>query len=186
MGKGGSFDFKDVKKLQKQMECLEADRNAFNQECVRELAERLLRKVKQRTPVGRKPKYLTKAPKVVKVKGNSGKLKSFLSKESIILKKYWSGYQGGTLRRDWTTGQIRKMGDNYQIEVINPVKYASYVEYGHCQTPGRYIPALGKRAKKAWVPGKFMLTISEKELQSQVPGILERKLRDYLRRFMDA
>ncbi len=31
------------------------------------------------------------------------------------------------------------------------VNYASFVEYGHKQTPGRYIPAIGKRLINPWV-----------------------------------
>ena len=173
MAKGGSFDFKDVRKLQRQIERLEQEREAFNQECIQELASRLLRKVKQRTPVGKAPKL--DGPKTVKVKGSDGKSRTFLSKNGAIKQKYWAGYQGGTLRRGWTVGDIQKVGE-----------YASYVEYGHRQTPGRYIPALGVSAKKAWVPGTFMLTISEKELEAQAPGVLEKKLREYLKGVFDA
>jgi hypothetical protein len=57
----------------------------------------------------------------------------------------------------------------YQIEIINPVHYASYVEYGH-----------RTRNHQGWVSGRFMLTISEKELDGQKEKILERKLKKYL------
>ena len=33
-------------------------------------------------------------------------------------------------------------------------KYAPHVEYGHRQTPGRYVPAIGKRLKASYVPGQ--------------------------------
>ena len=65
--------------------------------------------------------------------------------------------------------QINKVGDTYQIEIINPVEYAPYVEFGH-----------RTRNHEGWVPGRFMLTISEKELESQAPKVLERKLMRYL------
>lgn len=183
MAKGGSFDYKEIERLQKQIEHLEQGREAFNRECIRELASRLLRKVKQRTPVGKAPKL--DGPKTVKAKGADGKLRTFLSKNGAIKQKYWAGYQGGTLRRGWTVGDIQKTGDSYQVEVINPTEYASYVEYGHRQTPGRYIPALGKSAKKAWVPGKFMMTISEKEIDKITPKFLEKRMEEYLRRCLD-
>lgn len=41
--------------------------------------------------------------------------------------------------------------------IYNNVKYAAHVEYGHRQTPGRYVPAIGKRLKKDFVPGKKMM-----------------------------
>lgn len=68
-------------------------------------------------------------------------------------------------------------GDTYVIEIINPIEYASYVEYGHVQTPGRYVPQLGKQLKKSWVEGKFMLRDSEIELLREAPKALERKLK---------
>lgn len=89
------------------------------------------------------------------------------------------------MRRSWTAS-IRRTGSSYVIEVNNPVEYASYVEYGHRQTPGRYVPAIGKQLKKAWVPGQFMMTISVRELEEQAPAMLERKLTELIRRAIDA
>lgn len=184
MGKSGNFDFRQVEKLRKQIERQEQEKETFNQECLQELAARLLKKVKQRTPVGKAPKL--DGPKTIKVKGSDGKSRTFLSKNGAIRQKYWAGYQGGTLRRGWTMGEIQKMGNGYSIEIINPTEYVSYVEYGHRQTPGRYIPALGKSAKTAWVPGKFMLTISEKEIEAIAPKLIEKKLKAKLREVFDA
>lgn len=88
-----------------------------------------------------------------------------------------SGKVGGTLRRGWTGGQktsgaayaqslqVHHFGGNYVIEITNPVEYASYVEFGHRTA-----------SHSGWVEGKFMLTISEQEIQSAAPGILQRKL----------
>lgn len=183
MGGRVSFDFRQVEKLQKQLEQLERERNAFCEACAKNLAERLLRKVAKRTPVGRAPKL--EGPKAVKVNGVSGKSRAMLTKTGAIFVQYWSGYQGGTLRRKWSIGDIRKTGDSFVIEVINPVKYASYVEYGHRQTPGRYVPALGKKLKAGWVKGQFMMTVSERELQTQAPGIIEKRLTDFLKGVFD-
>ena len=76
--------------------------------------------------------------------------------------------------------KILRMGNNYIVIVKNPVEYSSYVEFGHRQEPGRYVAAIGKRLKAAWVPGTFMLTISEKELESQLPKIIEKKLTKFM------
>lgn len=117
----------------------------FIESCAKELAARLLAKVIKRTPVG---KYSSK-----------------------------SGKKGGTLRRGWTAEKnqavstyanslnITKTGDSYAIEIVNPVEYASYVEYGH-----------RTRNHKGWVEGRFMLTISSQEVQEAAPAILEKKL----------
>ena len=88
----------------------------------------------------------------------------------------------GNLRRNWTVSDVKKNGENYEIEVSNSTEYASYVEFGHRQTPGRFVPAIGKRLKKSWVKGKFMLTISEDELKRQAPAVIEKKITEWLKK----
>ena len=80
-----------------------------------------------------------------------------------------SGKVGGTLKRGWTIGEIQHVGDVYKIEIINPVEYASYVEYGH-----------RSRNHKDWIEGKFMMTIAEQEIKVATPRILENKLKKML------
>ena len=86
----------------------------------------------------------------------------------------------GTLRRGWAATRPSKQGGTHQIDVINPLMYASYVEYGHRQTPGRFVPAIGKRLKLSWVRGRFMLTRSTAELDSQAQKIIDKKLDQYM------
>lgn len=77
----------------------------------------------------------------------------------------------GTLRRAWSTNNIKvsHVGNNYVVEIINSTEYASYVEYGH-RTANH----------KGWVPGQFMLTISEEQIRQSAPGILEKKVKKWL------
>ena len=79
------------------------------------------------------------------------------------------GKVGGTLRRGWDVGTITKQGTMYMVDVINPVEYASYVEFGH-----------RTRNHTGWVKGHFMLTISEEELKRDAPMVLEKKLKKML------
>ena len=84
----------------------------------------------------------------------------------------------GTLRRAWPAGtssegyansvQVNHSGNVYEIAITNPMEYASYVEYGH-RTPNH----------KGWVPGKFMMKISEEELERIAPAILEQRIYRY-------
>lgn len=164
MSKWGRCDFSQLKNLQKKLEKLEKNNaDKFYEECAKELAARLLAKVIKRTPVGQYPKS--------------------------------TGKKGGTLRRGWTAAteeeaqsggnsnakeyaeslQITKIGNVYQIEIVNPVHYASYSEYGHRTAD-----------HKGWVNGRFMLTISEKELDAQASNVLEKKLIKYLGECFDA
>ena len=81
---------------------------------------------------------------------------------------------GGTLRRGWTIGQLKKSGSIYEIEVINNTEYAQYVEFGH-RTSNH----------QGWVNGRFMMTISADEIDQQAPAIIERKLTRMLREAFD-
>lgn len=162
MAKMGGFSAADMKKLQKQLNKIqEGNVEAFIEACAKELAARLLAKVIKRTPVGEYPKS--------------------------------SGKKGGTLCRGWTsktheeavggsgkgsisagkayadTLTINHFGNTLVIEIVNPVEYASYVEYGH-RTPDH----------KGWVQGRFMLTISEQEIQEIAPKVLEAKIKKFL------
>lgn len=159
MARWGSCDYKQLQKLRDNLTKLQsADLEKFCGEVSKELAARLLALVIPRTPVGQYPKA--------------------------------SGKKGGTLRRGWTahteqeaTGggsgnakeyaqslPITKQGGTYTVEVINPVHYASYVEFGH-----------RTRGGKGWVNGQYFLTLSEQDLRAQAPAVIERKLEALLR-----
>lgn len=158
MARWGNCDYRQIQALKKKLERLQrGDIDKFIGDCSKELTARLLAKVIKRTPVGQYP---------------SG-----------------SGKTGGSLRRGWTalnegaaqsggsknakayaeSLHVTKVGNTYQIEVVNPMHYASYVEFGH-RTSNH----------NGWVQGRFMMTISEMEIQSQASKILENKLIKYL------
>ena len=151
MARNGKVNFRDLENFRKNLEKnLGGDQvDLFIEDCAKELAARLLAKVIKRTPVGQYPNG--------------------------------SGKKGGTLRRGWTNEKtqaahayanslkVHHFGDIYVIEIINPVEYASYVEFGH-----------RTRGGGGWVEGKFMLTISEQEIQADAPRVLENKLKKKL------
>lgn len=156
----GNCDYKQLQRLRDSLATLQSmDMDRFCTDVSKELAARLLALVIPRTPVGQYPKS--------------------------------SGKKGGTLRRGWTSKTqadaasrggsndakayaealpIRKSGNTYTIEVINPVEYASYVEFGH-----------RTRGGDGWVPGQYFLTLSEQDLERLAPGVIERKLEALLR-----
>ena len=68
-------------------------------------------------------------------------------------------------------------GDTYVINVFNNIFYCTYVENGHRQTPGRYVPAIGKRLKKSWVPGKHMLKLSVDDLKKKGNAIVDKRVK---------
>lgn len=187
MGRNGSVDTSELAKLLTNIEGMKEAVPEFLRQCADELGQRLLRKVIKRTPVGKKPTF--EGEKTVKVEGKNGKSKTFLTKEGAayenMMKTYWSGYSSGHLRRSWRVTSTEGIGYNYTIKVENPLDYASYVEHGHRQTPGRFIPALGKTAVVSWVPGRHMLSTSVDEIEASKYKIIGRRAQAFIKERMD-
>lgn len=62
-------------------------------------------------------------------------------------------------------------------EVIGTgVKYAPYVELGHHQEPGRYVPAIGKRLKASFVQGKPYLRPAVEDHQNEYAKIIKSEM----------
>lgn len=141
------LDMSQIQKIQRSIHD-EAEIEKFYESCAKELASRLIAKVVKRTPVGVYPHRT-----------------------------------GGDLRRGWTGGvspaefvnsiNVEHVNHEYIITIINPMNYASYVEFGH-----------RTRNHSGWVEGQFMLTISESEVQDAMPSLIEKKLNRWLRRVM--
>ena len=152
-----SVKYKELEDFTRKIEDLnKQQKEEFMKACCKELAARLLKKVIKRTKLGG------------------------------TLRRGWTSAKTGDSKRDTTQAMydnlfgsdqkvsqknmsVRKEGNTYIIDVTNAVEYAAYVEYGH-----------RKRNHQGWVPGKFMLTISEAELRTVTPQILERKVHKFL------
>lgn len=138
-GKWG-VDTREWKKMQEKLERLSHDSNDDSLACflrnfIVEMAERVIAKTKRRTPVG--------------------------TPESTGI----PNYVGGTLRRNWEIGEVRKAGNNIEVEILNPTEYATEVEYGH-----RIMGGAGHSIEVGWKDGRFMLTISVNEIRNQIPA----------------
>lgn len=159
-----SVKYKELEDFTRKIEDLnKQQKEEFMKACCKELAARLLKKVIKRTKPG-----------------------NYENKVGGTLRRGWTAEKTGDSKRDTTQAMydnlfgsdqiisqknmsVRKEGNTYIIDVTNAVEYAAYVEYGH-----------RKRNHQGWVPGKFMLTISEAELRTVTPQILERKLQKFL------
>lgn len=182
--KWGRCEYRQLIKLRDNLGKLQsADLDKFCRDTSKELAARLLSLVIPATPVGN---YKTEVKVTAKRDSKHHK------KGDVYTKRVnRSGKMGGTLRRGWTArteqeaasrgGEnsakayaqslpITKQGGNYVVEVINPVHYASYVEFGH-RTPGG----------KGWVAGQYFLTLSEQDLRALAPALIGKKLEALLR-----
>lgn len=115
----------------------------------------------------------------VKGKIDSGYVKEQISKSSKrigeqALKQFKANtpVDTGSLRRSWTAKGPFYAARAWTIDIINNAEYASYVEEGHRQTPGRYVPAIGKKLKASWVPGQHFMRDSAKEVNAQLPELV--------------
>lgn len=81
----------------------------------------------------------------------------------------------GELRRNWKVGTVQRHGDALVVEIYNNTEYSSFVEYGH---------RTGADLTK-WVEGRFMMTISMKEIERELPRYLERRQRELLEQIIN-
>lgn len=141
-----------------------------------ELGGRLLNKVIRKTPVGKSIKgfkyFGDKTGELARyTKGkNKGKYKT----KTII------NHIGGNLRRSWYVSKLIKSNDKRFITLYNVARYAIYVEYGHRQEQGRFVPAIGKKLKANWVKGRFMMTNSVTEINKIRQAVFNRNLVKYM------
>ncbi|AGF56460.1 hypothetical protein B0P06_005271 [Clostridium saccharoperbutylacetonicum] len=87
----------------------------------------------------------------------------------------------GNLRRSATSGEIEIQGKIHSIEVgynLNQAPYADAYENGHKQEKGRYVPAIGKKLVKEYVPGRHVVRDSLTIIRAELPNKLRQKLSD--------
>ena len=99
--------------------------------------------------------------------------------------KYRTPVDYGHLRRNWFISKAKRSGKHYRAEIYNNIEYAPWVENGHRQEVGRYVPAIGKRLVNGFVEGKHMLRDSLFDLQKAAPDFIKRKSEDFLSRMME-
>ena len=101
--------------------------------------------------------------------------KSFdkIGKQSLKVLKANTPVKSGNLRKQWTAAGTSYGGfSGWTIKLVNNAEYASCVESGHRQQPGKYVPAIEKRLVKSWVPGQFFMRKSNAQIQSQMPKLV--------------
>ena len=183
----GNVECDDLKELSKKLHAA-LDGGAVDelmQDLMRDDAAVLLQLVIPMTPTGEKPDL-----KEV-VGGATG---AAAEKKIQGFQNAWGGYVGGTLQRGWTGGEdmdpeayaqtlsVEKGGSVYSITVVNIDEKSSYVEEGHRQTPGRYVPAIGRKLVRSATLGKHFL---EKAEMQMLGGAAEAKMQKRVDRFLE-
>lgn len=95
--------------------------------------------------------------------------KNEIKMRALALVKKNTPVDSGNLRRHWHPITSR---NNLEIKIRNAASYAEYVEYGHRQNVGQFVPKIGKRLKSPWVKGVFFAQRTEEEMRRQLPSLI--------------
>jgi phage gpG-like protein len=80
----------------------------------------------------------------------------------------------GNLQNSITHQQI----DKDSVLIGTAVEYAPFVELGHHQEPGRYVPAIKKRLVKDWVPAKPFLRPAIENHMDEYKNVIEKVMKE--------
>lgn len=81
----------------------------------------------------------------------------------------------GALRNSWTLGNITGSGKEIAVEILNPMEYATDIEYGH-----RIVVGTGENKREVgWYQGRFMLKTSIENIRRQMPLRFEKQFKAF-------
>ena len=82
----------------------------------------------------------------------------------------------GDLRNHWKLDGITRSGDTLQVWFVNPMNYATHVEYGHAKP----YKAGAAEGSSDWVDGYFMMTVSLEVIQRTLPARFNKQFTAFL------
>ena len=82
-----------------------------------------------------------------------------------------------TTRRATVSVPADEDEDHVSVYVGTPVEYAPFVELGHHQQPGRFVPAIGKRLKQSFVKGKPFLRPACENSKAEIRKAIEKAVK---------
>lgn len=121
----------------------------------------------------------------VKIESNADEIKEALE-EQIEQALIAIGMTAETYAKEKCPVDIGHLGNSitYDIDpadrsvvIGTNVEYGKYVELGHHQEPGRYVPAIGKSLVRDFVPGKPFLGPAAQNHSSEYRALVESALK---------
>lgn len=82
----------------------------------------------------------------------------------------------GDLRNHWELAEITRTGDTLEVWFINPMEYATFVEYGHAKP----YKSGATEGSSDWVEGYFMMTVSLDEIDRKMPRRFDSEFKKFL------
>lgn len=83
----------------------------------------------------------------------------------------YKAFDTGAMANSWQLGKIERNGKNISVEILNPMEYATEIEYGH--------RIVRDGIEIGWYNGRFMLTTSIDEIKRQMPLRYAQELKAY-------
>ena len=83
----------------------------------------------------------------------------------------------GDLRNHWQLDGIAREGDVLKCWFVNPMYYATYVEYGHAKP----YKAGAAEGSPDWVQGYFMMTVTLDEIEKAMPARFDAAFLQFLK-----
>jgi hypothetical protein len=166
---GVNFDLKDFTDFKDSLIKLSQSGNiqAFNKKVVENMASVYVREAKLNTPVGKRSVKFMRHGKI--------QIKYFDSEHT---------------RQSWSIGKYQLNNQSGKVEVFNTSSYASFLNDGHRQEVGRFLPWIGQskggvmqggRLKKPWVDGAYMHEKAEKVVNKNAKRIMEITLKKWVK-----
>ena len=82
----------------------------------------------------------------------------------------------GDLRNHWQLSKIYQTGDLIAVEFVNPMQYATFVEYGHAKP----YKAGATEGSTDWVEGYFMMTVALEDIYRAMPRRFDAEFTKFL------
>lgn len=172
----------DLKELESAFKKIQKDKEDMFRTIARQVALRFLMYVIPDTPTQENKKIVITGPsfsKTYDIRGGA-------------LKRGWIGQEtpGGEpsaseIKAYADTLPVQVSGKRRSVTVSNNVEYAPYVNYGHRQKVGRYVPVLGKTLTSSWVDGQYMLENATKNVQSMAQGLVNKLALQWMRKYFE-
>lgn len=86
------------------------------------------------------------------------------------------------MRQKWGAGKVKVTPTRASIEVFNTTSYASYVDKGHRQNVGQFVPVLGKRLKSPWVEGLHITDKAKRTVKANLHHVKRQELHKFLKK----
>lgn len=83
----------------------------------------------------------------------------------------FKAYDTGAMTNAWQLGNISGSGKNLEVEILNPMEYATDIEYGHRIVRGN--------TEVGYYNGRFMLKTSIDEIKAQMPARYDEEFKKF-------